>query len=122
CFRAAIAVSDSRMKPYYAVAAFLLGAGICLPQTKAADPPASTVSACSAPEPVNTAHLPPELLAASTARFMKLCVLSQGPLVYDDNSRLIHSLTKPGKLLGPSPQSIVPAMFEHGIEGKLTFY
>jgi TonB family protein len=53
---------------------------------------------------------------------MKLCVLSQGPLVYDDDSRLIHSLTKPGKLLGPSPQSIVPAMFEHGIEGKLTFY
>jgi TonB family protein len=110
------------LKSICAVAALMVLGTTNFNPAMADDTAASSGPSCDAGEPVNAAKLSPEFLAARAARFMKLCVASHGALVDDDDSRLIHTLTKPRRLTGPGPLTIVPTMAQHGVEGNVTIY
>lgn len=89
---------------------------------KADDAPQSSAPSCKFGEPENTEELTSEVLAASDARFMKLCIESRGALVNGDDTRLVHNLTQPGRSVGPSPRTILPTVLLHAIARKLRIY
>ena len=110
----------STLKPFYAVAALTVWVSTNAIGAKADDAAASSGPSCEVGDPLNTVRLSPAQLAASGALFMKLCMESSGALVNGDDSRLVHSLTQPGKYSGHGPQDFYPATaIRLGQEGRI---
>lgn len=105
------------MKPLYAFAALALCVN-SLTHANEDDAPVSSAPSCEVGQPADSGKLSPELLAAAKARFMQLCLERHGTLVYDGDSRLVHNITKPGKLTGLGVEKFLPALttspYNHG--------
>jgi TonB family protein len=97
------------LNPFYAVAALALLASVHSIPANANDVPTASAPSCEISEPLNPSHLSPELLAARGATFMKVCTESNGELIDTYDSRLVHNLTQPGKMIGPIPTDFYPA-------------
>lgn len=109
------------MKPFYVVAALAVLAGTHLNRAITDDAPAASGPSCEIPEPRNSMHLRPEVVAASAARFMNLCMETNVALVYAGDSRLVHNITIPGKLIGRGPDDFYPpAAKELGQHGTVS--
>jgi TonB family protein len=110
----------STFKLSYAVAALAVLPGGSFMRAKADDAPAASSPSCEIGEPLNRLALSPEQLVASGAMFMKLCRESGGAIVNGDDSRLVHDLTLPGKIMGPGSRDFYPPISaRHGEQGTI---
>jgi TonB family protein len=75
----------------------------------ASSPSAASGPLCEIPDADISSEFASDIVAASVARFMKLCMESNGALIYGDDHRLVHGITIPGKLLGPGMEKFYPA-------------
>jgi TonB family protein len=104
------------LKPFYAVAVLAVMSGTNVVRAIADDAPAASSPSCEFDESHNMKALSPVQNAANRARFMELCVQSNGTLINGINPLLAHNLTMPTNIVGRGPQEFYPPVAQ--MQGK----
>jgi TonB family protein len=109
------------MQPSYVGAALMMLAGTHVTCANADNAPgAFRFQPCDSSMPDHLKGLSSEELAASNARFMKLCTESSGPLINGNDPRISHRLTRPRSLIGRGLHEFYPRDMQiHGQQATL---
>lgn len=98
----------------------MLLAGAPFMCANADDAPASSGPSCEGGEARNLKGLSQEELAASNARFMRLCMEGNGELINENDPRISHRITRPKSLIGRGLNEYYPRDMEiHGQQASL---